>query len=131
MDRDEFVGEVQRRCKLADDDAEALVRATLQELAEALTEEEANRLAGQLPDPLDEWLRDPRRRDAEAVLLGEFKQRVAQRSGLDLSQVEAGLPAVLTTLRQAAGEDEFTKAMEQMPDTFWPLSGGSPPPAGR
>lgn len=56
---------------------------------------------------------------------------MAERSGLDATRVEVGLGAVLPRLRQAAGEEHFTKAIEQMPDTFWPLSGDSPPRDGR
>lgn len=131
MDNDEFLAEVQRRGELGADEAETLTRATLEELAQAITVEQADYMAGQLPEPLREALRDPRGRDAEALSLEEFVQRVAERSALDTTRVEAGLRAVLPTLRQAAGEEQFTKAMEQMPDTFWALSGDSPPRDGR
>ena len=131
MDNDEFVAEVRRRGELSAEEAGNLTRATLEELAQAITVEQADYLAVQLPEPLRESLRDPLRQDAEAVSLGEFVRRVAERSAMDTTRVEEGLRAVFPTLRQAAGEEQFTKAMEQMPDTFWPLSGDSPPRAGR
>lgn len=131
MNNDEFLAGVQRRGDLSGDDAGTLTWATLEELAQAMTAEKANDLARQLPEPQAEALRNPRRGDAEALSLGEFVRRVAERSNIDTGRVEAGLRAVFPTLREAAGEEAFTTAMEQMPDTFWPLSGGSPPRAGR
>ena|SRR5690349_22275855 len=60
MDHQMFESKVAERAGVPPDQAQALIRATLQTLAERITGGEAHDLAAQLPKQMKEWLeKDP------------------------------------------------------------------------
>lgn len=131
MDRDEFVGEVQRRGELTGSDAEALVRATLEELAEALTVEQANRLAGQLPDPLREWLREtpPARRRSRVARGVHPARRTAQWT--ELTPGRGGPAGGAEHAAAGSGRGAIHQSHGTNAGHLLALERGAPPPAGR
>src|SRR3954469_8784307 len=119
MKYDEFIAAVEQRAHIPRERAEAVTRATLETLSERITRGEAKDLASQLPKQLqDPVLADPSP-EAEAFGLEEFERRVAVRAGLPRDEVEDGIRAVLTTVREAVTGGEFEDIVQQLPDEFW------------
>jgi uncharacterized protein (DUF2267 family) len=115
---EDFVEAVARRAGVSADQAETIARATLETLADRISGGEANDLADQLPEGLDDPLRKTREHP-ESFGLGEFVQRVTARAGVDGVLASAGVRAVLTTLREAVPAEEFQDMVAQLPKDFW------------
>ncbi|SCF06554.1 Uncharacterized conserved protein, DUF2267 family [Micromonospora coriariae] len=122
MEYEDFINAVATRAKVSTDQAATLTGATLQTLADRISAGQAEDLAYQLPDGLDDHLRKPpphrRQEHAQSFGLDEFVRRVADRPAVDRSLAAAGVGAVLTTLREAVSRDEFEDAMAQLPKEF-------------
>jgi uncharacterized protein (DUF2267 family) len=114
----DFIDAVARRAGVSADQAATITRATLETLADRISGGEAEDLAEQLPEGLDDHLRKTREH-AEPFGLGEFVQRVTARAGVDAVLASAGVRAVLTTLREAVDGDEFEDMVAQLPKEFW------------
>lgn len=117
MKYEEFIADVADRTALPREDAETLVRATLQVLAERLTAGEAEDLRAQLPKQLKVDLVSPRE-EAEAFNADEFAQRVSRRTGLNATDAGAGVLTVLATIREAVGPGKFEDVLAQMSREF-------------
>jgi uncharacterized protein (DUF2267 family) len=117
MQFDEFVREVADRTGVSRDEAESLVHATLQTLAERLSGGEAEDLRAQLPRQLQADLISPEE-EAQGFGVEEFVQRVALRSGLDEADAGAGVVAVLSTIRDAVTPGEFDDVLAQLGREF-------------
>ena len=130
MNHDELVGQVQARARLGSSgDAERIIRATLETLAERLDGGFADNIAAQLPSEIGRHLRT----DApfERLSLDEFFQRVQTRAAADGHRVD--LPeatyyarVVLEVLQTAISQGMVEKLRTQLPPEFEPLlSAGS------
>ncbi|MDZ5443428.1 DUF2267 domain-containing protein [Micromonospora sp. 4G57] len=120
----DFINAVATRAKVSTDQAAALTRATLETLADRISAGQAEDLAYQLPEGLDDPLRKPpplrgRGEHAKSLGLEEFVDRVAARPAVDRALARAGVRAVLTTLREAVSRDEFENAVAQLSKDFW------------
>jgi uncharacterized protein (DUF2267 family) len=116
---DQFIQAVASRAGVSPEQATVLTHATLQTLADRISGGEANDLADQLPEGLDEHLRKPPTREfAEPFGLGQFVERVMVRAGVDGVLANTGVRAVLTTLREAVTGDEFDDMVAQLPKEF-------------
>ncbi|WP_433124647.1 DUF2267 domain-containing protein [Micromonospora sp. CA-240977] len=122
MEYEDFINLVATRAKVSTDQAATLTRATLETLADRISAGQAEDLAYQLPDGLDDHLRKPpplnRQEHAQPFGLEEFVRRVADHPAIDRALAGTGVRAVLTTLREAVSRDEFEDAMAQLPKEF-------------
>ncbi|MCO1594498.1 DUF2267 domain-containing protein [Micromonospora sp. RHAY321] len=121
MEYQDFINAVATRAKVSTDQAATLTRATLETLADRISAGQAEDLAYQLPEGLDDHLRKPpprRGEHAKSFGLDEFVRRVADRPDVDRALAGAGVRAVLTTLREAVSRDEFADAVAQLPKEF-------------
>ncbi|WP_446209774.1 DUF2267 domain-containing protein [Micromonospora sp. IBSANI012] len=123
MEYEDFINAVATRAKVSTDQAATLTSATLETLADRISAGQAEDLAYQLPDGLDDHLRKPpplrgRGEHAKPFGLEEFVRRVADHPAIDRALAGAGVRAVLTTLREAVSRDEFEDAMAQLPKEF-------------
>lgn len=122
MEYQDFIDAVATRAKVSTDEAATLTRATLQTLADRISAGQAENLAYQLPEGLDDHLRQPpphrRKEPANSFGLDEFVRRVADRPAIDRERAGAGVSAVLTTLREAVSRDQFEDAVAQLPKEF-------------
>jgi uncharacterized protein (DUF2267 family) len=114
---EDFIEAVARRAGVSADQATTITRATLETLADRISGGEANDLANQLPEGLDDHLRKPQEH-VEPFGLGEFVQRITARAGVDDVLASAGAHAVLTTLHEAVTGDEFEDMVAQLPTEF-------------
>ncbi|MFY1615880.1 DUF2267 domain-containing protein [Micromonospora sp. WMMD736] len=121
MEYEDFINVVATRAKVSTDQAATLSRATLETLADRISAGQAEDLAYQLPDGLDDHLRKQpplRQEHAQSFGLDEFVRRVADHPAIDRAIADTGVRAVLTTLREAVSRDEFEDAMAQLPNEF-------------
>jgi uncharacterized protein (DUF2267 family) len=51
--------------------------------------------------------------------LDAFVQRVAEREGVDMARATDDARAVLTTLREAVGDDEFFDVVSELPRDYF------------
>lgn len=121
MDDREFFRKVAEQAVLSVEEAADLSRATLQTLADRLSNGEARHLAEQLPNGLPEYL--PKRDRIERFGLAELLRRVSKRTGLNARETGAGVRAVLTTLSETADRDVFDHVMAQLPGEFRTMIG--------
>jgi uncharacterized protein (DUF2267 family) len=116
-----FLRRVADRAGVREDDARRVTEAVLETLAERIAGGEVDDLIARLPVELHEPLRRGRDRTggkASAMPLEEFERRVAAREGPGAADVRDHLRAVLATLRDAVGEDEFSDITVQLPRQY-------------
>ncbi|MFS8478828.1 MAG: DUF2267 domain-containing protein [Micromonosporaceae bacterium] len=132
MAYDDFINAVASRTAVSTAQASTITEATLRTLADRISGGEANDLADQLPEGLDDYLRKPlpARETAQPFGLGEFVQRVAARAGVDGVLASSGVRAVLTTMRETVSADEFDDMVAQLPKEFWQVVQPEDVPAG-
>lgn len=120
MEYQDFINAVALRAKVSTDQATTLTRATLENLADRISAGQAENLAYQLPEGLDDHLRRPLRREHATSSSGleEFVRRVGDRPDVDRALAGAGVRAVLTTLREAVSRDQFEDTVAQLPKEF-------------
>jgi uncharacterized protein (DUF2267 family) len=125
MEYEEFIAHVAQDADLSEKDAAALAGATLATFAERITGGEAQKLAAQLPAPLNTALISAHQH-AEAFSVQEFVGRTAERAGTDSDVAEVALRAVLGSLRDAVTPGELDDALSQLPAAFHRLVRPSP-----
>jgi uncharacterized protein (DUF2267 family) len=113
----EFFRTVADRSGLSREEAADLTRATLQALGERLSATEATHLAIRLPDELKNAM-GPRTGSAENFGIDEFIRRVSEHTGLTVEETTAGVRAVLTTLHEELGDEQFNHVTAQLPKQF-------------
>jgi uncharacterized protein (DUF2267 family) len=115
-----LVRSVAERTSLSREESADIAWAVLQGLAGQLSQGEARHLAVDLPDPLAELLQAPRRRrqGAHPVAVGDFIRQVSQRTGLSEDDALAGTGAVLASVREALGEDDYGHLVGQLPAAY-------------
>ncbi|MGW0289328.1 DUF2267 domain-containing protein [Streptomyces tuirus] len=129
MEYDTFLAKTAERAGVSPDAAEALTRATLEVLADRISGGEAQDLAEPLPEPLKSWLRTDEE-IAKGYGAHSFVRRVADRAEVPRELAEAGIRAVLATLREAVGDQEFRDATAQLPGEYDILLSTPAGPAG-
>jgi uncharacterized protein (DUF2267 family) len=115
---DALVAAVSQRAGIDHERAHRAIQAVLRTLAEQIAPGEIDDLVARLPTELHPLLKDARahhRGSASHVPLDEFLERVAQREGTDRFTSERHARAVLTSLREAVGDDEFFDVTVQLP----------------
>lgn len=119
MDQKGLVRAVAERTRLSREESADITRATLEGLADQLSEGEARRLATDLPG-LAERLQAPRRRrkGAHPVRVHDFIRQVSERTGLTNEDARAGAGAVLAALREALSEEEYHHLIGQLPAEY-------------
>lgn len=118
MDKREFFGSVAEQTGLSREEAADLTRATLQTLAQRLSEGTVRDLVMGLPDGLEDEVRGVKARPSRRVGLEEAETQVSERTGLRRDEVHTGLRAVLVTLRASVPEDIYAKVVGQLPGQF-------------
>lgn len=127
MQYDELIRTVSSRAGIPSEQAERATRATLQTLAERISEGDASDLASQLPEDLEDALRVGT--NEQRFDLREFSRRVSDREGVTASEAERHAGAVLATLRDAITEQRVASLMGQLPEEFHELlARGDEPP---
>lgn len=117
MEAKQLIRTVAERSALSREEAADLTRATLGTLAHRLSAGEARHLAMRLPEPLNDAL-GIRTAAAQKFGLDEFIRRVSDHTGLTVQETTDGVRAVLTTLHDALGDEQFDHVMAQLPGGF-------------
>ncbi len=118
-----FIETVAERAGVPEDQAVALIEATLRTLTERISAGEAADAAAHMPDRFRPLLIKSRE-NAEAFPIDEFIRRVAERAGVGPDVAERGVRAVLQTMRNLVGHKEFEDIMSQLPREFGELVRG-------
>jgi uncharacterized protein (DUF2267 family) len=105
------------------EEAERVTEAVLSVLRDRLTEEGADHLAAQLPEPLDELMRDRDEARAESYGSAEFCRRVAGMTGATERTAEWDADAVLSTLAGTVSGGELNHLLSQLPSGYAPFFG--------
>jgi uncharacterized protein (DUF2267 family) len=116
--------DVARRCGVDAVEARRAIDAVLQTLAESIAPGEIDDLIARLPIELHPVLKAARARNpghASPTSLETFTRRVAQRAGTDPEHAAEIARAVLSTLREAVGDEEFFDITVQLPPEFGAL----------
>ena len=123
MDQRELARAVAERTALSREEAADISWAVLEGLADQLSEGEARRLATYLPDMAAELhARRRPKKEARPIRLHEFLKQVSDRTGLNDRDTRAGAGAVLMTVREAAGEEEYGHLLGQLPAEYAGIS---------
>jgi uncharacterized protein (DUF2267 family) len=118
---DSFIERVAERTGLDPDAARQAVAAVLTTLAERIAGGEVDDLIARLPAELHEPLRKGKALNggnATRMSLEEFERRVADREGVGPQQAHDHARAVMQTLREAVGDDEFLDVTSQLPAEY-------------
>jgi uncharacterized protein (DUF2267 family) len=118
---DAFLRSVADRAGLDEGAAEGTTRAVLETLAERIAGGEVDDLIARLPPDFHPPLKQGRERSggqATRMSLDRFVERVAEREGVDAPHAREHARAVLVTLREAVGEQEFLDITVQLPDEY-------------
>jgi uncharacterized protein (DUF2267 family) len=116
-----FLRNVMDRTGLDEEGARRATEAVLQTLAERIAGGEVDDLIGRLPPELHEPLRRGREKSgekAQPMSLDDFLERVAEYDGVSTLDARDHARAVLLTLREAVGDDEFFDVAVQLPDAY-------------
>jgi uncharacterized protein (DUF2267 family) len=118
---DAFLRHVADRAGIDEDRAKRATTAVLETLAERIAGGEVDDLIARLSARLHPPLKRGRERSggkATRMSLDEFLRRVAEREGVDPDQAREHARAVLVTLREAVGDEEFRDVTVQLPDEY-------------
>ncbi len=118
MDEREFFRSVAERTGLSREEAADLTRATLQALAQRLSEGTVRELVLHLPDRLGDEVRGARGKPSRRSGLADAEKQISDRTGLRRDEVHAGFAAVLATMREAMSTGVLDKALTQLPSEF-------------
>lgn len=121
----EFVDAVAERARLDTEGAMRATQAVLETLAERIAGGEVEDLMDRLPVALHEPLRRGVERSdgtARRLPVERFVELVGEREGTNAVDAARHARAVLRTLREAVGEDEFVDVAVQLPDEYRALT---------
>jgi uncharacterized protein (DUF2267 family) len=117
----EFVRRVGGRAGLDEERARHATDAVLEALAERIAGGEVDDLISRVPPELHEPLKRGRASshgEAVRMALDEFVDHVAEREGVTDSVARDHVAAVMATLREAVGDDEFFDVTSQLPNEY-------------
>ena len=130
MQYQEFIERVQQMADLPSfEEAERVTQATLTTLGEYLAGYEGLNLADQLPQGLDQFLRQQPPNRSMMHSLNDFLQRVGEEEGaqegegVGTGEAEAHARAVMLVLEEAVSEGEMDDVCRQFPTEFDRLFG--------
>jgi uncharacterized protein (DUF2267 family) len=118
---DEFIRRVAERTGLDTERARHATHAVLTALAERISGGEVEDLLVRLPTELHAPLRVGNERSngaARKMSLAEFEALVAQLEGVSPAEAHAHVRAVLATLRETVGAEEFSDVSAQLPNEY-------------
>ena len=118
---DDFVRRVADRAGLDTERARHATHAVLTALAERISGGEVEDLLARLPTELHAPLEVGNQRSngvARKMSLAEFEALVAQLEGVSPAEAHSHVRAVLATLRETVGADEFSDVSAQLPQEF-------------
>ncbi|HXF09677.1 MAG TPA: DUF2267 domain-containing protein [Desulfuromonadaceae bacterium] len=119
MTYDDFMGEVQHRTGLSSlGDAVAAVHATLETLAERLTDDEAKALASQLPREVAVYILGSVLVEPDRMSLDEFLNRITWREQIGRTDAIEHARVVMEVLQEAASEQETNEVLSQLPPEY-------------
>jgi uncharacterized protein (DUF2267 family) len=118
VDERGFFRSVAERTGLSREEAADLTRATLQALAQQLSQGAVRELALRLPDRLGDEVRGAQGKPSRHSGLADTEKQISDRTGLRRDEVHAGLAAVLATMRDATSAAVLDKALTQLPSEF-------------
>jgi uncharacterized protein (DUF2267 family) len=119
MEYNEFLDQVQQQGNLQSrDEAEDAVRTTFNMLARRLPSSASGQLADQLPPELGRYFEQERYSETESFSLETFFKRVNEEEGLDTSTASQYVRAVMSTLRNALNQEQYTQLRTQLPEEF-------------
>ncbi|MFP4515228.1 MAG: DUF2267 domain-containing protein [Desulfovibrionales bacterium] len=121
MRYENFLEKVQERTELAPDQAETVVRATLETLGERLHSTERDLLGAQLPKEMQGML--ARRKQTDRYNLEEFYNRVSARADLGYPDAVNSARAVAMVLQEAVSEGEIRNMLSRLPAEYEELFG--------
>jgi uncharacterized protein (DUF2267 family) len=116
-----FIGRVAERAGLDEDSARRATEAVLQTLAERIAGGEVDDLIARLPLELHDALKRGREQSAGKATrmpVEDFLTRVAAREQVGLAEARSHTTAVLSTLREAVGDQEFLDVTAQLPTEY-------------
>jgi uncharacterized protein (DUF2267 family) len=116
MSYDEILTTIEQHADIGRQRAERAAQATLQTLAERISQGEARDVAAQLPPELAPWLGTDT--DAEGFDVDEFIRRVAEREEVDPETAERHARAVFVALRRALTPQEWADMKAELPTDF-------------
>jgi uncharacterized protein (DUF2267 family) len=118
---DDFIRRVAERAGLDTERARHATHAVLTALAERISGGEVEDLVARLPTELHAPLTVGNERSngaARKMSLAEFEALVAQLEGVSATEAHVHVRAVLATLRETVGPDEFSDVSAQLPQEF-------------
>ena len=120
MDQKTIFRSIADRTGLSREESADITRAVLQGLATQLSEGEAKHLAADLPEPLADQLRAPKRskKEAHPMAAGDFIRQVSSRTGVKPEDVRAGAGAVLDIMRETLGQEDYRHLLGQLPAEY-------------
>lgn len=119
---DEFLAAVEEAGGIGDfARARELTTSTLRTLGERVSRGEAEDVGTYLTPDLRESLVEAAPETPPDFDFGEFRERVADRAGVDEAAAEAGARAVVTALAETVATEELDKLRSQLPSGYGPL----------
>jgi uncharacterized protein (DUF2267 family) len=118
---EEFIERVGHRAGLQPHEAPRAIEAVLETLADRITGGEVDDLVTRLPAEFHAPLERGKAQSggaARPLSLDEFVRGIAEREGTTPAAAREHARAVLATLREAVGEEEFAHVTAQLPDNF-------------
>jgi uncharacterized protein (DUF2267 family) len=104
-------------------ETERVTKAVLKVLGSRITPEGADHLAAQLPEPLDQAVRDGAQERPSSFGLAEFYRRVGEATNGHLTTAELDAGAVLTTVARTVSGGELNQLLSQLPSGYASLFG--------
>jgi uncharacterized protein (DUF2267 family) len=123
MDQKGIFRSIAQRTGLSREESADVTRAVLEGIATQLSDGEVRHLVVDLPAPLAAEFQAPKRRRSEAhpVPALDFIRQVSERTGLKAEDARAGTSAVLGTLRETLGEEDYRHLLGQLPADYTAL----------
>lgn len=118
---DSFIRMVADRAATDDDEARGAIEAVLETLAMRIAGGEVDDLRARLPVQFHPALERGKRLSggkATRMKLADFVRRVAEQEGISLDRALEHVSAVLRTVRDAVGEQEFLDVTSQLPAEY-------------
>src|SRR2546429_233412 len=119
MTYDEFISRVQDRTRLGTlGEIIGTIHATLETLAERLTDDEAKDIASQLPREVAVYLLGSVLVEPDRMSLDEFLYRIMRREEMNPPNAVEHARSVLEVVAEAIAEGEKPEALDPLPQPF-------------